>query len=191
MLIELAPLVLSMMVGWLRKGSLKRVSMLALRLPALALVSLVLQSLLIGLVNPTTPLFAPVYIFSFLLLGIFFAFNFRVPFLWLMAAGVFLNFAVIALNGGHMPVDSVAFSAIGAESTAIEHVAPVSEQTKLAFLGDVIPLWLGEGGRSGAYISAGDIVLAIGTFMFIQAAMLPSRRAPKHLLRRRKLLGSN
>jgi hypothetical protein len=90
--------------------------------------------------------------------------------------GVFLNFIVMAVNGGRMPV-SLEASAIldpqfaqALKSELYGKHAAITEATKLAFLGDIIPL-------SAPYpreqvISIGDVIMNIGVFFFIQYLLL-------------------
>lgn len=86
--------------------------------------------------------------------------------------GVLLNFIVIAANGGRIPVDVDVSRRLGLEVQALlegtdfKHVA-VSDASRLAFLGDVIPL----PGPVPRVISIGDVVVLIGLFLLIQDLM--------------------
>lgn len=102
-------------------------------------------------------------------------------FLWLnrdlkgfgsILAGVFLNFLVMAVNGGRMPVSLQAASVLDPyfvdmlkNGTVITKHFLLDDSTLLPFLGDIIPL-------SPPYprtqaISIGDIVMNIGIFIYI------------------------
>ncbi|MDR6724735.1 hypothetical protein J2W91_003203 [Paenibacillus amylolyticus] len=95
--------------------------------------------------------------------------------------GVFLNFVVMAVNGGRMPVSVEASSVLGPyyvdmllQGGAISKHHMMDASTHLAFLGDIIPL-------SSPYprtqvISIGDVVMNIGIFLFIQSMMVPRHR---------------
>ncbi len=83
----------------------------------------------------------------------------------LIFSGAFLNFLVILLNGGCMPVSE---SLLIAGSTRAQQLAageiyayePVTPQTALSFLGDVIRI--GPKGVPFGFASIGDILLGIG-----------------------------
>ncbi|WP_421381655.1 DUF5317 domain-containing protein [Bacillus salacetis] len=98
------------------------------------------------------------------------------PHFTIIFIGVLLNFVVMALNGGRMPVSMDAASVIDpaymeATKNALyaKHTL-VTESTLLPYLGDIIPL-------SAPYpreqaISIGDVVMNIGAFLFIQSIMV-------------------
>jgi len=91
--------------------------------------------------------------------------------------GVFLNFAVMAANGGRMPVSVEASAVLGPyyvdmlrEGGAVSKHFMMDAYTRLPFLGDIIPL-------SSPYprtqvISIGDVVMNVGIFLFIQYMMV-------------------
>ncbi|MFJ2047105.1 MULTISPECIES: DUF5317 domain-containing protein [Paenibacillus] len=91
--------------------------------------------------------------------------------------GVFLNFIVMAVNGGRMPVSVDASAVLGPyyvdmlrEGGAVSKHYMMDASTHLSFLGDIIPL-------SSPYprtqvISIGDVVMNIGIFLFIQYMMV-------------------
>ncbi|MEK3705953.1 DUF5317 domain-containing protein [Paenibacillus sp. FSL R7-0198] len=91
--------------------------------------------------------------------------------------GVFLNFAVMAVNGGRMPVSVEASAVLGPyyvdmlrEGGAVSKHFMMDASTRLPFLGDIIPL-------SSPYprtqvISIGDVVMNVGIFLFIQYMMV-------------------
>ncbi|WP_148230470.1 DUF5317 domain-containing protein [Marinithermus hydrothermalis] len=84
--------------------------------------------------------------------------------LWLVLTGLGLNLAVMAANGGHMPVSATALQAAG-----IGHWVPLLETTRdgvhtlltpttpLGFLGDTIPLSFMR-----KVISPGDVFILLG-----------------------------
>ena len=105
------------------------------------------------------------------LLFIFVAANLRRG-VWsfVFGAGAGMNFAVIALNGGAMPVSAhVLESAAGTRLAAqlasgeIFAYAPVTDSTRLVFLGDVLALE--PFGRLLGFASIGDLVLGVGAAM--------------------------
>jgi hypothetical protein len=103
----------------------------------------------------------------------------RVTWPWTLAAlGVGLNALVIALNDGHMPQSEAASVAVwGAshlDASRLQNVALMGPQTRLPWLGDVVPepAWLPRAN----VVSVGDILLALGVacWAFVKAA--PSTR---------------
>jgi hypothetical protein len=97
----------------------------------------------------------------------------------LIFIGVLLNFIVMAANGGRMPVSPEAASIL--DPFFIEALKNglygkhtlITESTRLALLGDIIPL-------SAPYpkeqvISLGDVVMNIGVFFFIQKLMVKQK----------------
>ncbi|KKO55222.1 DUF5317 domain-containing protein [Paenibacillus sp. DMB20] len=98
----------------------------------------------------------------------------------LILIGVFLNFLVMAVNGGRMPVSIQAASVLDPyyvdmlkNGTVITKHFLLDSTTKLYFLGDIIPL-SPPYPRSQA-ISIGDIVMNIGIFLFIVHIMTPGK----------------
>jgi Family of unknown function (DUF5317) len=88
---------------------------------------------------------------------------------WLLAAlGVGLNLLVVVANGGFMPQSADARVAARGESPAItqsseprlRNIVPMTDQTQLSLLGDVIPepSWL----PNANVISIGDVLLGSG-----------------------------
>ena len=97
------------------------------------------------------------------------------PGLWIASIGILMNFTVIALNQG-MPVLPEAIEVAGGSADIVldaKHVL-LDESTRLAFLGDVIPL-------PRNVISLGDVFLAIGLSMFLEDQL----RQPVRLFRHR------
>lgn len=96
---------------------------------------------------------------------------------WIITAGVLLNFIVIMANGGRMPVSADALKYAGlyknlsdiALGRIVTH-SLMNTSTKLRFLGDVLPLPKYYP-RPKVY-SIGDILLAIGVFIYLQQLML-------------------
>ena len=99
---------------------------------------------------------------------LFIAFNRRLPGMGLMALGLALNVFVIASNGA-MPVSEQASDVAGISSApgaqALKH-EPLGPETRLPWLGDVVPL-----PRLGEVLSLGDLVLVAGTARLIYVRM--------------------
>ncbi|HEX21032.1 MAG TPA: hypothetical protein ENH19_00075 [Actinobacteria bacterium] len=86
-------------------------------------------------------------------------------------AGVFLNFLVISINGG-MPVSAQAARIAGyrGDFVSLKRVYDgihllMSANSRLIFLADILPQPFGVA-------SIGDLLLALGVFIFIQNKML-------------------
>lgn len=172
-------MVLSVIVGFFRKGNLKSLASLKLKsgwvFPLLLLIQIVVfhfQNDIPILGKASGYIFILVYI-----AGLFFlAVNRHYKGFVLIFIGVFLNFLVMAVNGGRMPVSMEAavildpgyLEAIKAELYA-KH-AVLNSSTNLGFLGDIIPL--ADPYPKNQVISIGDVLMNIGIFMFIQQLML-------------------
>src|SRR5688500_2141232 len=165
-------LVLGIAVGTVRGGRLSQLSELKPRYAPLACAGRVPQ-----LVTPPGPSPLVFLISSFLLLTAFALANIRIFGFAAILAGVVLNFAVIAINGG-MPVAREAIIASGQEGT----LAPLLEQPgvkhhlagpndRMLFLGDVIAV----PAPVGQVISVGDLVTYGGMALVIAGSM---RRRP-------------
>ena len=176
-------LVLSVIVGFFRKGNLKWLANPLFKWGWIFPLLLVIQLLVFYLQNSLSfiaEISQFVYIFVYLL-GLFF--------LWvnrhhkgfnILLVGVLLNFLVIFFNGGRMPVSEEAASVLDPiyidalkNSLYAKHTL-LTESTNLAFLGDIIPI-------SSPYpktqvISIGDVIMNIGIFLFIQDKMVDKRQ---------------
>lgn len=122
--------------------------------------------------------------------------NRRLRPLWLVAAGVFCNFLVIAANGGSMPGDrDLAIRAYGPDSPMVRYLdsptyiihKAITPQTKLRFLGDVLPLpmvpprpaWFCPGSIGDVFITLGACwMLLWGMGAFGLGRELHAPRAP-------------
>lgn len=106
---------------------------------------------------------------GYALLLVFLGANLRLRGMVWLLGGLLLNLAVILANGGYMPVDVARARGLG---LAVDDVAagrsgkhrPVTAQTRLAWLGDVIPLTLPQ----RRLVSVGDLVASAGVFVLVQ-----------------------
>jgi hypothetical protein len=172
-------ILLSLVIGFFRGGSLKGLANMKLRGGWLFPLLLAIQIIIFALQNKVSiigklsnSLFLLVYIIGLIFLWI----NRNQPGLIVIFAGVLLNFIVMALNGGRMPVSIEAAQFLGREYIDAlkagvygKHQAITSE-TLLPFLGDIIPLSPPYPRRQ--VISIGDVVINVGGFLFIQHLML-------------------
>jgi hypothetical protein len=94
------------------------------------------------------------------------------PGLWLAGLGILMNFTVIALNGGMPVLGEAALVASGFSpdpqvAESFKHLS-LDESSRLPFLADVIPLRLVGHGQ---VISLGDVFLAVGLGLFLEAEL--------------------
>jgi hypothetical protein len=168
-MLRLLIIVIVIVVALFRGGSLRNFAALRLRWPVLAIGGFALQ-LLIFTPFMKSPLVAyatvPLYLFSLALLVIWVGLNWRIPGMALIAAGLLMNLAAIAANGGHMPVSVEAarisgrYEELTTDNPATSKHAPAGEAVRLWLLTDIIPLpeWMPIAG----VLSIGDIVLTLG-----------------------------
>ncbi|ASS66901.1 MULTISPECIES: DUF5317 domain-containing protein [unclassified Paenibacillus] len=103
----------------------------------------------------------------------------------LLAIGVLMNFLVMVFNGGRMPVSLEAASVLKDPAFVemlkngdilYKHVL-MDFHTRLAFLGDIIPLGPPYPRRQA--ISIGDVIMNIGVFFYLQDLMLSRKQQDK------------
>ncbi len=178
----LALLVLSLLIALARGGSLGALANLQIRYLWLFFVPLILQLLAFtplasafGLGTDSTRV---IYLASMLCGALALALNWQLPGLVWIAAGLALNLLVITLNGGFMPVLPAAreFTGLPALDSRDNNVIPMTSETRLWFLGDILPLpaWL----PFTNVFSLGDVLITFGGVLFIQQALLPPRALP-------------
>ena len=179
MLILPLALAVGSLVGWAIGGSWRTLSSMQFRRPTLVLGAIAAQLALElpGLDSWPADFRFAIIVVTYLVAGWWLFENARTSSgaartgIGLLSLGGFLNFLVIALNGG-MPVSKSALGRAGiASSVSViqghlsKHVL-ANQTTVLRVLGDVVPLpWL----RS--VISPGDILMAIGIGAVVAATM--------------------
>jgi len=177
--------ILGVLIGFLRKGSLKNLAQLKFHGTWLILAALFIQLLIFPL-GPREPLvrFGTEYlhILSYLLLLAFVFLNMRYWQMTLMGLGLFSNFLVIFANGGYMPATEAALRGAGLDKVADQVVAGsasgniilMSEKTKLNFLGDIMymPSWVPLANT----FSVGDLLLGLGIILFLQQMARAARK---------------
>ncbi|AIE61401.1 DUF5317 domain-containing protein [Bacillus methanolicus] len=172
-------IILSFIVGFLRKGNLKAMSQLKIKWGWVFPLLLAIQFLIFAFQNDVKILgqiSGYIYIVVYILGMLFLFMNRHHKGFMLILIGVFLNFLVMAVNGGRMPVSLEAASVLEPgylkalkEELYAKH-AILTESTKLGFLGDIIPLT--KPYPRTQIISIGDVIMNIGIFFFIQHLML-------------------
>jgi hypothetical protein len=169
-MLRLLIIVVVIVVALLRGGSLRNIAAVQLRWLPLVIAGFALQ-LLIFTPFARSPLVAfatlPIYVLSLALLAIWVATNWRIPGMALIAIGLALNVAVIAANGGHMPVSPEGarlagqYEALAADDPRTsKHLLMASDQVRLWLLSDIIVIPHGVPGAS--VLSIGDLALTVG-----------------------------
>ena len=172
MLLPLSVVLLSLLLGTLAGGRVRTLERLRLRWWPLALIGVAMQ-LVPASARDSGPAALPtlVLIASFPPLLAFAARNLRVPGFAFILAGLALNFAVIAPNGG-MPVSREAIERAGGDA-AVQMAEPegakhhlLDDGDVLTPLADVIPI-----GPLHEVVSVGDIAVYAGLAWMLIAAM--------------------
>jgi hypothetical protein len=143
--------ILAIVVGLIAGGRLGRLKDLDLRAPWVFVVAALLQGAVMALGARGWPLAAriggPTHVLTFVILLLGLVMNRHLKGMWVVSAGVLLNLAAIAANGGSMPVDRELAVKSGSErmvelldSSRYATHMPVTEGTRLRALGDVLPL---------------------------------------------------
>jgi hypothetical protein len=179
-MLRLALLILVIVVALLRGGSLLNIAAVKLRWLPLVIAGFALQ-LLIFTPFARSPLVAfatlPIYVLSLALVAIWVAANWRIPGMALIAIGLALNVAVIAANGGHMPVLPEGarlagqYEALAADDPSTsKHLLMEPDQVQLWLLSDIIVIPHGVPGAS--VLSVGDLVLTAGIAILCYSTIL-------------------
>jgi len=179
--------VFSFVIALLRGGKLKHLGQLQLRQMWLAFMPLVFILLLdvtrrVGYPDIVRGVSGWFHLLAYCLLLALVWVNRRLAGTLLLAFGLFLNMVVLAFNDGRMPVSYAAakrahmrpFELRLLKSNDMQRHLLMSSRTRLNFLADIIPIRY----PTPEVVSVGDLVLAGGVFILIQAAMLPPKRAP-------------
>ncbi|SFH11496.1 hypothetical protein SAMN05660649_03902 [Desulfotomaculum arcticum] len=169
-------IVLVALIVLLGGGKLKNLTYIKFKFPWLALSAVMLKIISIAgfLDNYELSYLIPILrTTSMLLILAFIGLNIKLYGMPFVLTGLLANALVIWVNGGKMPISQnyagLTFSAKElAELAAGNHVAGfvlVSSDTKLSFLGDVLPMpqWV----PLTKLFSIGDIVVTIGAVIFI------------------------
>jgi hypothetical protein len=186
-MIILAPLLLSVLVGVLRGGSLLALAKVQFRCGGLILLAVALQRVIYTSWWEGIPALAgwtsTVYSVSMAMLLIAVALNHALPGMGLLGAGLFLNSIAIWSNGGHMPASLRALQTAGFLS-ADQHIAAwqldnsilMSDSSRLWFLCDIFAIprsW-----PLANVFSIGDLLIVLGGIIFTQTVLVPSSTAP-------------
>lgn len=174
--------VLSVVIGFTRKGSLRNLGRIPLRHFYLFCVPFLLFAAVSGIALSAGQKSLMPYIriadigqHAVLLIAIFL--NLHMREMWMVAAGTFSNFAALAANGGAMPVSMDALKSAGLAGVLgtqpVRH-ALLTPETRLKPLTDVIPVHTFSPFLSQV-VSVGDLLIAVGLFILIQHYMCPPK----------------
>ena len=179
-------IIISIIIGLLRKGKLSSLSQISLKRIELIVLACLIQAGLIFL-WPKKIKFVLDYnsymiIFSYIVLLLAVWYNKKLKGMKIIALGIIFNFIVIVANGGHMPillsslykVGLNGFALVLKEGTYVTH-ALITEKTLFGFLADVIPL--SPPFPDPSVVSAGDFLMFYGVFSLIQNAMLKKEQS--------------
>lgn len=166
-------LLLSVIAGYIFKGSLKNLGNTKIHHSYLAIFAFIIEFMLIILIKKhiiTKGAFT--YILDLLMYSLLFIFvylNRSNKAIIVIGLGFFLNAMVIFLNRGAMPVSKSAYEAAGlnADLNTEGLYSFINSDTRLWFLGDIIPKTF----LRNFVVSIGDIVSAVGLFLFIIVEM--------------------
>jgi hypothetical protein len=136
------------------------------------------------------------HILSYIILFIGILYNCEHKSMWLVFLGSFLNFIVIAINGGAMPVSMEGLQRAGLDDLirmintgGIATHQAITESTRLPFLADIFVL--PKGYPFPKVLSIGDLLISVGIFAFVQKAMMLDRRLGKSNMIRFKYISKS
>lgn len=174
-------LLASILVAALRGGHWRRLAETPWRRLGLIILAQAIQAVLAQAGRRDWTAVAPLalwmHLFSYLLLFAAIWANRRLPGMPWIGLGTMANFAVIAANGWRMPVSAEGLAVFGGGESAAFLAGHgdflhslQTEDTRLAFLGDV--LHLPPSLHIRQLFSIGDVLIGIGIFLLIQTLML-------------------
>jgi len=191
----LSGLTLSLILGLLFGGRLDRLADLRLTYFWIAPIAFAIQLLAVYGPDPFSgPLEIPLIVGSHAALLAIALRNLRAPGLAFAAAGLAMNLAVIAANGGLMPIAPETLRLAGREvwkigdgspGTRVAHskdIIRAREDTWLESLAD--RHWTGLPGRFSVIFSLGDVVLLAGVCTLVVRTLTVSAPHPLHLSKR-------
>ncbi|EOC99991.1 DUF5317 domain-containing protein [Caldisalinibacter kiritimatiensis] len=177
----LESLVGSVVIGFIRGGKLRRLTNIRFKRIWIFLLAIAVQLgivfLTINEVEFVLKYTKELYIISYALLFIGIISNFKYKSLWVIAIGGALNLFSFIANKGKIPVSVEGLELAGLKEMAelvkqgkMTLYEPITEATKYSFLGDIITV--PEPYPFPHILSIGDMVIALGLFIFIQSIML-------------------
>ena len=174
-MIIIAPLLLSILVGLLRGGSLLALAEVRFRYGGLIVLALALQRVIYTSWWEGIPTLAgwtsTIYSVSMAVLVLAVGLNHTLPGMGLLGAGLFLNSIAVWSNSGHMPASLGALQTAGFLSPD-QHVATwqlnnsilMSDSSRLWFLCDIFAL--PQSWPMANVFSIGDLLVVLGGIIF-------------------------
>ncbi|WP_026894732.1 DUF5317 domain-containing protein [Clostridiisalibacter paucivorans] len=178
-------MVTSIAVGKVRGGKIKRIGEQYIKGWYLFIIGFGMEFLSVyirlkdisGISSILDRYFVYIHILSYILIFIGIYLNVEKLSMKIIFVGALFNFIVIVVNGGQMPVSEEGLLKLGLmdnlamlkNNMVLTH-ALINKSTKLAFLGDIIPLL--KPYPLPKMISIGDVFLGIGIFAYIQNLMI-------------------
>lgn len=166
-------LIAAIIIGYILKGSLKNIDTNAIKGIYTVFAGMFIEVIInISIRNGLMSRGLLTYLLDlimYMLLFIFIFLNKRNKWIVVMGIGFLLNALPIFFNGGAMPVSSRVIEMVGLSQDVVSQglYVLVDVNTRLTFLGDVIPI---KYPRAFA-ASIGDIVAAIGLMLYIITEM--------------------
>ncbi len=185
-------LIASIIIGLLRGGKISRFSKISFKSLWIFILAIVLQIAIILFGMEGTSFIIKyakeLYIASYVLLFIGIILNIkRLPFTIILIGSV-LNLFVFVMNSGSIPVSVEGLELAGLENVAklvkggdLALYSPLTESTKYAVLGQIITIQ--QPYPFPQLISIGDVIVALGLFIFIQSIMLDDGLDRKTMVR--------
>jgi Family of unknown function (DUF5317) len=176
-LIAVAAIIIGVVVP-VTGGRLSNFGRLRVRGVWLVVAALAGQLLIINVIDVSENASKALHLATYAILLLFMAVNRKIPWMWLIGVGTFLNVVVIAANGGVMPLSRHAYEIAGLETSDGFNNSAILAHPRLSFLGDVFPT--PKALPLSNVFSIGDFVLLAGLVLLVTTV---SRVAPGTLTR--------
>ena len=166
-------LIFALIIGYILKGKIKNLENVDVKAVYLVFISFFIEFfIIIGIRKGFFNIGIFTYLLNFImytLLVMFIYFNRKDKYILLMGIGFLLNAIAIFFNGGAMPVSAKAATTAGLSLNMSKEglYTLINENTKVWFLGDVIPLTF----LRNFAISIGDIIALLGLMLFVITGM--------------------
>ncbi|MBU3143027.1 DUF5317 domain-containing protein [Clostridium sp. CF012] len=166
-------LIFALIIGYILKGNIRNLENVDIKCTYLVFIAFFIEFFIVVSIRKVS---FNIGIFTYILdsimyilLIIFIYFNRKNKYIVLMGLGFLLNAIPIFLNGGAMPVSAKAAEAAGLTLNMSKEglYSLINENTRVWFLGDIIPLTF----LRNFAISIGDIIAVIGLMLFIITGM--------------------
>jgi hypothetical protein len=180
-------MLIAIIIGYIRKGKLRNLANLNIKLVPLLVLAFLLQGMIFAGYNYDIAVIQEfdilIHFVSYILLFAALMSNFDNKWFVVMTLGTILNFLVIFLNGGKMPVSIDALEAIGmADGLELMFARragthqPLADGMLLWFLADIIPVSLPSmASLFNSIYSIGDFFIYAGAVGLIQYSMTQDR----------------